>query len=50
MVRQTWLFIQTNSSGILLDELMASNFSVKILVMEDEGSNSRLGQRDISKP
>ena len=36
MVGQTWLFIQPNSSSILLDELMASNFSVKTWVMEDE--------------
>ena len=33
-VGQTWLFIQTNSSGTLLLELMASNFSLKTSVME----------------
>ena len=42
MVGQTWLFIQTNSSGILLDELMASNISVKISMMEDDAIDIRL--------
>jgi hypothetical protein len=41
MVGQTWLFIQTNSSGTLLVELMASKFSVKIWVMRDVRSGGR---------
>ena len=51
MVGQTWVVIQTNSSGILLDELMASNFSVKRWEMEDGYINTRLQeQRDKSNP
>ena len=56
MVGQTWLCIQTNSSGTLLAELMASNFSARIWVVGDNdhpvGDNDLpLGrrQRDISK-
>ena len=40
MVGQTWLSIQTNSSGTLLDELIASNFPVKNPMMEDERLDS----------
>ena len=51
MVGQTWLAIQTNSSGTLLDELIASNFFWKTSVKEGvDAEISTCGQRDISKP